>query len=730
MTGAHDGSHREALGLAAAYAVIAAAWIVASDAAVTAIGPTGQDALVLNTAKGIGFVAVTATGLYWLIGIFHRRTAAIDRDAAEVNVRLRLLAERSADIIYRYRVRPTEAYEYISPAVARIVGYPPEAFYADPGLGLRIAHADDLAQLQAAAADPEAGRRPFRFRWLRPDGTVIWIEQHNVPIRDESGQLVAIEGVAREVTAAVEAELRLAMLATAIEQSAESVVITDIEARIQYVNPAFTRVTGYRSGEVLGQNPRILQSGEHTEAFYRAMWDALTNGQTWVADFVNRRKDGSLYQEVAVISPIRDASGTITSYVAVKRDVTREREAEARASGLARERALVASTLANLNQRATPEETAEAICGQITSMTDVALAGLFLFGVEGRADALGFAVASGAPPALRPLPFQRSRILRERAEAGPWLDTWTHRPWHPYDRTMTDRGITSLAYAPVRHGSELIGLLVAAAVHGATPKLMAEYLPAIVEFGELAGALIGPVAMERTAVREVRLRIQAVLSESAFHPVYQPIVDLARGRTVGYEALTRFHDDAPPDVRFGEAAQVGLGIELEVATMVAAIEGASRLPTRGWLDVNASPALILEGTRLREVMGRATQPLVLEVTEHAVIGDYVALRAAVTALGPKSHLAVDDAGAGFASLRHIVELRPDFVKLDRSLVADIDADPARQALVSGLRHFARATHCRLIAEGIETEAELATLRKLEIRLGQGYLLGLPEPAPS
>ena len=120
----------------------------------------------------------------------------------------------------------------------------------------------------------------------------------------------------------------------------------------------------------------------------------------------------------------------------------------------------------------------------------------------------------------------------------------------------------------------------------------------------------------------------------------------------------------------------------------------------------------------------------VEITEHAAIADYALFHATVADLRPRVELAVDDAGAGFASLRHILELRPDFVKVDRSIVAGLDADPARQALIVGLSHFVGAIHCRLIAEGIETEAERATLQTLDIRLGQGYLLGRPLPAGS
>jgi EAL domain-containing protein (putative c-di-GMP-specific phosphodiesterase class I) len=120
------------------------------------------------------------------------------------------------------------------------------------------------------------------------------------------------------------------------------------------------------------------------------------------------------------------------------------------------------------------------------------------------------------------------------------------------------------------------------------------------------------------------------------------------------------------------------------------------------------------------------RPLALEVTEHVPIEDYSELRRALLECGP-AHVAVDDAGAGYASLRHILELQPDVVKLDIGLVRNIDSDPARQALVAGLVHYAQTAGLRLIGEGVETEAERDTLRALGVPLGQGYLFGRPAP---
>ena len=131
---------------------------------------------------------------------------------------------------------------------------------------------------------------------------------------------------------------------------------------------------------------------------------------------------------------------------------------------------------------------------------------------------------------------------------------------------------------------------------------------------------------------------------------------------------------------------------------------------------------------LQDLVRDAGHPVVLEVTEHAEIADYAAFRTSFAALRPRMRLAVDDAGAGFASLRHILELQPAFVKLDRSLVAGLESDEARQAMIVGLSHFARSVGCAIIAEGIETEAELNVLRTLGIRFAQGFLLGRPGSA--
>jgi EAL domain-containing protein (putative c-di-GMP-specific phosphodiesterase class I) len=172
---------------------------------------------------------------------------------------------------------------------------------------------------------------------------------------------------------------------------------------------------------------------------------------------------------------------------------------------------------------------------------------------------------------------------------------------------------------------------------------------------------------------------------------------------------------------------VGFGSELEIATLEAAVAAGKRLPTGVWLDLNVSPRLLADPERLRTVLWEAGRPLVLEVTEHEVIEDYDFVRGAFHALGNDVRIAVDDAGVGIANFGHIIELRPDFVKLDISMVRRVNAHLGRQAMVVGMRHFSLTVGCRLIAEGVETVEEARTLTALGVEFGQGYLFGYPEP---
>jgi PAS domain S-box-containing protein len=562
------------------------------------------------------------------------------------------------------------------------------------------------------------------FRREAADGSHHWLEV-TATNRTNDGEVGGVVLNYHDTSDAHEARHTLARLKLAIDQASESVIVADADARIEYVNPAFERITGYSRDEVIGENPRILNSGRQPASFYQAMWATLVSGQPWVADFTNRRKDGTTFEAASIISPLHEANGALSGYVSVTRDVTGERRMEARAAQAARERALIAETIRGISAREAPEVTAEAICRQVASLRDVLTAGLFVFELDGQAAPYGFAIGGRPSSPMRRVPRRRTEYLKSQAARGPWIEAWRDLPWHPYNEVFTGIGVEAIAYAPVRDEDRVIGFLHISAGGAHAEELLSDAMPALVEFAEIAGTLIAPGVAERSEVELVQRRMREIIGDHRFSAAFQPIVDLRRDEIVGYEGLTRFDDGVSPDVRFAEADAVQVGPQLELAALRTILADAAGLPAGVWLNLNVSPDLVLAGADLRDLLAGSERDIVLEVTEHAAIDDYVAFRAAVAALGPKVRIAVDDAGAGFASLRHILELRPAFVKLDRALIAGIDTDEARQALVAGMHHFAGGARCSLIAEGVETAFELAALRELDVILGQGYLLGRP-----
>jgi PAS domain S-box-containing protein len=891
-----------------AYVISAILWITLSDRVLGVLFSDPGTLVTFSTLKGWGFVAVTGAFLAILLRRYEAQRA---RQTAELEVRenrFRLLAEHAQDVISRYRVLPTPAFEYVSPSVESVLGYPPAAFYADPGLMARLVHPDDRHRLEPEPGAPQVADTVV-MRMEHADGHWVWLEQRSTPVLDPAGALVAVEGVARDVSdrqraeasvarlnrvlrtlsaanaalvrAGSEAELlesichvvteegayryawvgyredddagtvRLvasagygpgyqaglnvtwhpterglgpvgtsvregrtvvladiatdpayapwrkaaralgyvsgaaiplcegsqafgaliiyadardafgaeevalleelaadlsygiatlrarglreageferARLATAVEQTAESVVITDPDATIVYVNPAFERVSGYAAAEVVGKNPRILQSGLQTPAFYAQMWSTLTAGATWKGELVNRRKDGTTYIEEASITPIVDARGTLASYLAVKRDVTHLREVETTLEGTTREHAQVAATLSRLQLGETPEVTAQAIADALLGLDGMDSPTVLAFGEDGQAVVLGRGGARVGPVDVGgTLPAARSAYLLDRARAGPWAERSMPGPDDgEYGIRFAASGLKATLYAPIAGEAGPIGLLAVGTTDPARADHLADHLPILVEFAPTARLLLEKPLQVRWESARARARIENVVAGAAFRPVFQPIVDLATGEPIGYEALTRFDDGTPPDRVFAEARLCGLEQELESVTLRAALAASAALPAERFLTLNVSPTLILAGDELRAILADRTRPIVLEVTEHDTIDDYGALRSAFVALGSGLRLAVDDAGAGVANFNHLVELRPQFVKVDIGLVRGVNADLTRQALIVALLHFATATDCRLIAEGIETEAERAVLEKLEVPFGQGYLFGRP-----
>ncbi|MCZ2813064.1 EAL domain-containing protein [Modestobacter sp. VKM Ac-2979] len=242
-----------------------------------------------------------------------------------------------------------------------------------------------------------------------------------------------------------------------------------------------------------------------------------------------------------------------------------------------------------------------------------------------------------------------------------------------------------------------------------------------------AAVLIEPSVRERERRGELLGRLVPVVSTGGPVVVLQPIVDLATGLRVGYEALSRFPAawGKAPDVCFEEAHSVGLGHELELLALRRAADHLAVV--EGYVAMNISPATLVQPEFAALMETLPLDRVLLELSEHDQVADYAALAAVLSPLRARGmRLAIDDVGAGFSSLRHIVITAPDVIKLDRSIVSGVDVDPVLTRLVSSLVEFGHGCGASVVAEGVETAAEASALRGLGVDLGQGWHFGRPE----
>lgn len=259
--------------------------------------------------------------------------------------------------------------------------------------------------------------------------------------------------------------------------------------------------------------------------------------------------------------------------------------------------------------------------------------------------------------------------------------------------------------------------------------------PATDARGEVVGIrgvtrYIGPDAARVLATQRARRRIEHIIHNELLMTAFQPIVDVQSSAIVGVEALSRFIEDpgAAPDLWFAEASAIGLGSELELRALRTALTAAQALPPHLYISVNVAPTTCLEQALGQVIAESGIDPrrLILEVTEHSPVADYEPLTAVLTELRADGiRIAVDDAGAGFASGQHILRIRPDVIKLDRGIVTAIDSEPGQRALAAGMIAFAANIGAQVTAEGVETLRESACVRELGVDCVQGFLYGRP-----
>lgn len=373
-------------------------------------------------------------------------------------------------------------------------------------------------------------------------------------------------------------------------------------------------------------------------------------------------------------------------------------------------RAVLARAAEQAGSAATAREAAAALCQAVVSVPEVDGAQLVEVGATHR-DVLGAAGIDGF----------RLVTLAERTDLVDDLARGLLRG--PRVAELPDRIVF---FVPVSAAGQTLGALIVTGDRAARGAAADALLALSIDFAALAGGVLAEPLRTSLVRARARRRVRAIVEDRSFTPVFQPVVRLADGAVVGHEALTRFDEHVEPERVFVDAARLGAGLELEEATLDAALDAAREQPQGLWLALNVTPTMILDETRLGHLLERADRAaVVLEISELEPVLDYRALLDAIDTLAVTVQLSVDDAGSGFASLAHILALDARYVKLDKSWVHGLDHDPAKRALVAGLQNFAMETGASLIAEGIETPAQLAATQSLGIAYGQGFLLGEP-----
>ena len=242
---------------------------------------------------------------------------------------LRQLAENIPEIFFVMTLAPPRI-TYISPAFDEIWGRSRQALYEDPRAWIEAIHADDQERVGITFAESLRGNGlDMEYRVVRPDGSLRHIHARAFPVPNPEGKPSRMVGLAEDVTSRKRVEEHDRLQSAALEAAANAILITDAGGIIQWVNPAFTRLTGFPLEEAVGQNPRILKSGKQDQSFYQNLWNTIVAGKVWAGEITNLKKDGQPYTEEMTIAPLRSQNGEITNFVAIKQDVTERKRMEA-----------------------------------------------------------------------------------------------------------------------------------------------------------------------------------------------------------------------------------------------------------------------------------------------------------------------------------------------------------------------------------------------------------------
>ncbi len=542
-------------------------------------------------------------------------------------------------------------------------------------------------------------------------------------------------------------------LGRAVEQSPESIVITDLDGRIAYVNQSFERNTGYTAGEVLGRNPRFLQSGRTARSVFDDMWDKLRSGRVWHGELINRRKDGSEFIESATLSPIQDEHGEVYSYLAVKQDITERKLAESRIHQLA-----FYDHLTGLPNRALLRDH---LIGLLSASDRVGSHVLMLLNVDrfklindARGHRIGDALLRTLGERLRDCVRDGDLVARMAADEFalllPALGDGTSEAGN---RALE---IAQTIHAQVARAQDVdgeqinitvsIGIASFESEGGPEPESVLRCADMALHRAKDGGgnqSAIFEASMGEVVAQSFRIEgdLREALRQGALQLFLQPQLS-ADGTLYGAEVLLRWPHPTqglvPPSLFIPIAEQSDLIVSLSEFTPVHSCRILAQCSAEGFalhLSVNLSPRHFRRNTFtdwLKGVLaetGADPTHLTLEVTEGLFIDNLDEIAARMRELSQLGiHFSIDDFGTGYSSLAYLKRLPIRELKIDKTFIQDAPEDPDDAALVETILAVAERLHLTVVAEGVETEAQACFLESRGRIVQQGYLHGRPEPA--
>lgn len=582
------------------------------------------------------------------------------------------------------------------------------------------------------------------------DGTEYHIADSAAPIQKGDNTILGVVLVFNDVTERKQAEEKIRTLSQAIEQSPVSVMITDTNANIEYVNSTFEQTTGYQSAEVIGQNPRILQSGKMPKQYYQEMWQTISNGKTWQGELINRKKNGELYWESAHIAPVHDESGTIRNYLAVWEDISLRKQQEEKILHQAHFDALTDLP----NRFLSLDRLSQLISEAQRNNEFVTVLFLDLDDFKKINDTLGH--DTGDKLLIEAAARLRSGVrdgdtvgrlggdefivllggLSDVIDARPVVENLLSRFRYAFridDRELMLTASVGISVYPNDgdNPSELLRNADSAMYHSK-------------EEGRNTYSYFTD-AMNQNVSRRLALEEQmhGALDRGEFYLYYQPKVDVNSCNIVGVEALLRWRNpalgDITPDELIPIAEQTGLIIPIGRFVLTKALE-----MTAVWqqkykqpftIAVNLSPRQFRDPnlvTFIEEVIaqsGVSGESLELEITEGVLMSGHTHIDKALAAIHDLGiSLSMDDFGTGYSSLSYLRSYPFNVLKIDRSFVNDITVDMANRELVNAAIAMAHILGLKVVAEGVETQEQLALLTVQGCDIAQGYLFSKPVSA--